>query len=104
MRTAKFRKRGLINKNECYKGDSIEVMLKKRMNGEEIEMGTKPLLYTEKNDGVIPEGNIRSDRFELAQDSIDYVEKTRKARRDAHAKEVANKTESNESTQGTQES
>lgn len=57
-------------------------MLADKMEGEAIELGGKALLYTERKDGVLPLTNIRSDRFEIAMEAIDSVERSRVARRD----------------------
>lgn len=109
MRKVKLPRTGLIKRNETYEAKSIEQMLADKMAGETIELGGKALLYTDRKDGVLPETNIRSDRFELAQDALDTVERTRRAKRDAFskaeadriAKEVAEKAgKASESTQG----
>lgn len=93
--------------NVTYEGESIEQMIAKRMNGNEIEIGGKALLYTDRKDGVLPETNIRSDRFDIAMMALDAVERARIARREAADKvgktdkDVSNTDKSAESTQGT---
>lgn len=78
--------------NQSFEGETIETQLKRMMDGETIETKGKPLLYTEKKDGVLPETNIRSDRFQLAQDAIDYVNRSNIAKRDEFAKQTEEKT------------
>ena len=38
-----------------------------------MEDGVFPTIYTEKKDGVLPEYDIRTDRFEVAIDAIDKI-------------------------------
>lgn len=75
MKTAKSR-RGCINDpNLTYQAEPREVKLRKIINGEsnDMEDGVFPTIYTEKKDGVQPEFDIRTDRFEIAIDAIDKI-------------------------------
>lgn len=75
MKTAKSR-RGCINDpNLTYQAEPREVKLRKIINGEsnDMEDGVFPTIYTEKKDGVQPEFDIRTDRFEVAIDAIDKI-------------------------------
>lgn len=75
MKTAKSR-RGCINDtNLTYQAEPREVKLRKIINGESnnMEDGVFPTIYTEKKDGVKPEFDIRTDRFEVAIDAIDKI-------------------------------
>lgn len=75
MKTAKSR-RGCINEpNLTYQAEPREVKLRKIISGEanNMEDGVFPTIYTEKKDGVQPEFDIRTDRFEVAIDAIDKI-------------------------------
>ena len=75
MKTAKSR-RGYINDpNLTYQAEPREVKLRKIINGEanNMEDGVFPTIYTEKKEGVQPEFDIRTDRFEVAIDAIDKI-------------------------------
>lgn len=75
MKTARSR-RGYINDpNLTYQAEPREVKLRKIINGEanNMEDGVFPTIYTEKKDGVKPEFDIRTDRFEVAIDAIDKI-------------------------------
>lgn len=75
MKTAKNR-RGCINDpNLTYQAEPREVKLRKIISGEanNMEDGVFPTIYTEKKDGVQPEFDIRTDRFEVAIDAIDKI-------------------------------
>lgn len=75
MKTARSR-RGCINDpNLTYQAEPREVKLRKIISGEanNMEDGVFPTIYTEKKDGVQPEFDIRTDRFEVAIDAIDKI-------------------------------
>lgn len=75
MKTTRSRK-GCINQpNLTYQAEPREVKLRKIINGEanNMEDGVFPTIYTEKKDGVQPEFDIRTDRFEVAIDAIDKI-------------------------------
>lgn len=75
MKTARSR-RGYINDpNLTYQAEPREVKLRKIISGEanNMEDGVFPTIYTEKKDGVQPEFDIRTDRFEVAIDAIDKI-------------------------------
>lgn len=75
MKTARNR-RGCINEpNLTYQAEPREVKLRKIISGEanNMEDGVFPTIYTEKKDGVQPEYDIRTDRFEIAIDAMDKI-------------------------------
>lgn len=75
MKTARNR-RGCINEpNLTYQAEPREVKLRKIISGEanNMEDGVFPTIYTEKKDGVQPEFDIRTDRFEIAIDAMDKI-------------------------------
>ena len=75
MKTARSRKGCIDNPNLTYQAEPREVKLRKIINGEtnNMEDGVFPTIYTEKKDGVQPEFDIRTDRFEVAIDAIDKI-------------------------------
>lgn len=75
MKTAKSRKGCINNPNLTYQAEPREVKLRKIICGESnnMEDGVFPTIYTEKKDGVQPEFDIRTDRFEVAIDAIDKI-------------------------------
>lgn len=75
MKTARSR-RGYINDpNLTYQAEPREVKLRKIISGEanNMEDGVFPTIYTEKKDGVQPEFDIRTDRFEVAIEAMDKI-------------------------------
>lgn len=75
MKTAINRKGCINDPNLTYQAEPREVKLRKIINGEakDMEDGVFPTIYTEKKDGVQPEFDIRTDRFEIAIDAIDKI-------------------------------
>lgn len=75
-------KRTSITRNESYTGESIEQkMVRITQNKEPIKDGA-PLVYTPRKDGVRPEHNIRTDRWEIALEAMDKVTAAHLARRE----------------------
>ncbi len=75
MKTARSRRGCIDNPNLTYQAEPREVKLRKIINGEanNMEDGVFPTIYTEKKDGVQPEFDIRTDRFEIAIDAMDKI-------------------------------
>lgn len=75
MKTVRSRRGCIDNPNLTYQAEPREVKLRKIINGEanNMEDGVFPTIYTEKKDGVQPEFDIRTDRFEVAIDAIDKI-------------------------------
>lgn len=75
MKTAKNRKGCIDNPDLTYEAEPREVKLRKIISGEasNMEDGVFPTIYTEKKDGVRPEYDIRTDRFEIAIEAMDKI-------------------------------
>lgn len=75
MKTTRNRKGCIDNPDLTYEAEPREVKLRKIISGEasNMEDGVFPTIYTEKKDGVRPEYDIRTDRFEVAIDAMDKI-------------------------------
>lgn len=75
MKTARNRRGSINNPDLAYQAEPREVKLRKIISGEanNMEDGVFPTIYTEKKDGVQPEFDIRTDRFEIAIDAMDKI-------------------------------
>ena len=73
MKTVKIRdKHNMVSVN-TYEGECIEKKVQRIVNeNEPIEDGA-PIIFQERADGVKPEFNIRTDRWEIAIDAMDKV-------------------------------
>lgn len=67
--------------NESTEGETIETRVERIMNNNEPITDGAPIIYTARQDGVPPETNIRSDRFEIAIEGHDKMAKERLQKR-----------------------
>jgi hypothetical protein len=75
-------KRNSIGSVEKLEGETLEQKLARVVhNGEAITDGA-PLIYTERADGIVSAYNIKTDRWEIACDSMDLVSKNILAKRE----------------------
>lgn len=65
---------------ESYEGQSIEDRCKKLVETGEPIKDTSPLIYTPKEKGVMPQYDVRADKWEIAQSAMDRVNKERIAK------------------------
>lgn len=74
--------KGTLKRNETYKGETIEQKIFRITNNKEPIKDGAPQIYTDRSEGVKPEYDIRTDRFEVAIDAMSVVDKTYKAQRE----------------------
>lgn len=77
-----------IKTNKSYIAESIENKVKRIINNKEPIKDGAPIIYTERKDGVQPSYNIRTDRFEVAVDAMEAINKAKIAKREERAKVV----------------
>lgn len=89
--------------NQAYIGETIEDKINRIVNNNEPITDGAPLIYTNRKDGVQPDYNIRTDRFEVAVTAMDAVTKSHVAKREERAKLVGidEKTKENKENPGT---
>lgn len=64
---------GRLKSIEIYEGESIETKCARILQNKEPIADTAPIIYTAKEDGVLPAYNIRTDRFDIAMDAYDKI-------------------------------
>lgn len=65
---------------QVYEGEAIETKVRRLMEtGEPIKDGA-PLVYQERKEGVKPEFDIRSDKWEIAEGAMNMVAKAETAK------------------------
>lgn len=84
-------KKTSIKVNKSYQGERIETKIERIVNNNEPITDGAPLVYTERKDGVMPAYDIRTDRFEIAVDAMDKVQKAQIAKREERAKSIGEK-------------
>lgn len=82
--TYKIRKpnKSKLKSIEMVEGETIEQKVERIHENNEPITAEAPELYTERKDGVIAGYNIRTDRWELAADSMDILTKNKLAKRE----------------------
>ena len=72
--------KSLISLNNTMEGETIELKITRLLeNKEPIDDGA-PVIYTARKDGVDPAYNIRTDRFEIAAEIMDKVNRDKIAK------------------------
>ena len=73
MKTVRIKDKHNMISVETYQGESIERKVQRIVNeNEPIEDGA-PIIFQERADGVKPEFNIRTDRWDVAIEAMDKV-------------------------------
>lgn len=75
-----------LNVNQSVNGETIEQKLRRILNNKEPITDSAPIIYTERKDGVKPEHNPRTDRFEIAVEAMDTAAKSHQAKREERHK------------------
>jgi hypothetical protein len=65
--------KGRLKSIEIYEGESIETKCARILQNKEPITDTAPIIYTAKEDGVLPAYNVRTDRFDIAMDAYDKI-------------------------------
>lgn len=66
--------------NESVEGKSVEEKMREiTINGQPID-NAAPLIYTDKKDGVLPQYDIRTDRWDIALETTDKIARTNTAK------------------------
>lgn len=81
MKTKKIGAKGLITRNESYEAKPLTWQIRDMLDNKEPIEKSAPLIYTERKDGVLPGYNIRTDRWEIAREAMDQVNKNAIAKR-----------------------
>ena len=86
MKRIELKNNSSLRVNRSYQGESIEDKLERIIQQKEPIKDGAPLVFTERKMGVLPEYNIRTDRFEVAIEAMDAVQKSTIAKREAAMK------------------
>jgi len=71
-----------LKRNTSYQGETLEKKINRIVNNKEPIKDGAPIIYTERKDGVRPEYNIKTDRWEEALTAMDMVNKDKLAQRE----------------------
>lgn len=79
--------------NDSYEGESIEKEVREVLDGGASFTPTGNPIYTKKSDGVLPSTDIRTDRFQKAQDAMQLINERKWERDDDYPVAAAEKNE-----------
>lgn len=65
----------------CEIGESLEEKVRRITTTREPIENSAPMIYTDRKDGVLPQYDIRTDRWEIAQNAMDKVQAMEIAKR-----------------------
>jgi hypothetical protein len=88
MKGRKYKIRYLMEGNsQGSEGETIETKVARIVQNKEPITDGAPMIYTEKEQGVLPEYDIRTDKWEIAQNAMDVVHATNIAKSKQLSKE-----------------
>lgn len=90
-----------IVNNESVEGETIEMKIERIVNNKEPITDGAPIIYTERKVGVQPDYDIRTDRFDVAIEAMDAVNRSHRAKRMENLKIVSNNIDEVKPIQGT---
>ena len=73
-----------LKTTDSFIGQSLEEKVYQAVNSNAPIEAVAPMVYTERKDGVLPETNIRTDRFEIAQEAMTNIANGTRERRAKH--------------------
>ena len=88
--------------NESYEAERLEFKIQKMVDAKEPIGSEVTPMYTERRDGVLPQYDVRTDRFEIALEAMDKVSKSEIAKREERHKEKVDEVGKPEPTQATE--
>ena len=81
MRKPIFKQAQMTADNDIYRGESIESYCNRCTQTKQPVEGGAPIIFTARKDGVLAEYNIRTDRFEIAQNAMEKAAMSYQAKR-----------------------
>lgn len=77
-----------IRVNTSKEGEMLEIKVRRIVTNKEPIKDGAPLVYQERKDGINPDYNIRTDRWEVAAEASTKIDGMHKAKREGKAGKV----------------
>ena len=97
MKKAVLKNWNQITDAGCYEGESIEVKCRRIMEEKTPITDGAPIIYTPKEQGVLPAYDIRTDRWDMAIMAMDAVNKQKIAQNKQTPKDESKETKKEDS-------
>lgn len=81
-----------------FEGETIEAKVRRVVENKEPITDGAPIVYTEKKEGVLPQFNIRTDKWEIALEAMDKVQASRIAKSKQFMEQLEKKGEEMENS------
>lgn len=93
MKRAKRKKTATFGFLPEYEGETIEQKVRRVVENKEPISDGATIVYTEKKDGVLPQFNIRTDKWDVALEAMDKVQANRIAKSKQYMESLEKKGE-----------
>ena len=94
MKTTIVRSTYNLKRVETYEGESIETKVARIIQEKAPITDGAPIIYTDREQGVLPAYDVRTDRWDIAENAMDKVNAAKMAKRDNNiANDVPDKIE-----------
>lgn len=92
-RNSTYRTKVKHNKKLLFEGTTIEQTVDKLVKVGQSPETTETLIYSQRKDGVLPDTDIRTDRFEIASNALGEITKANLAKRDKFVLNINKETD-----------
>ncbi len=82
MKQPEYRKSQFCDTQNLFEGETIEREIERITTEKTPIESVSPQIYTEAKDGVLPEYDIRTDRWDIAMEAMDSVAASYRAKRE----------------------
>lgn len=94
MKKAIVRSTYNIKSVETYEGETIETKVARIVQEKAPITDGAPIIYTDRKEGVLPAYNVRTDRWDIAENAMDKVNAAKMAKRENNfGEDIPNKIE-----------
>lgn len=83
MKTTIVRSTYNLKSVETYEGETIETKVARIVQEKAPITDGAPIIYTDREQGVLPAYNVRTDRWDIAENAMDKVNAAKMAKRDS---------------------
>lgn len=81
MLLTKIKHKTRLIRNTSTEGETIEMKVERILTNHEPISDNAPIIFTERKNGVMPEYDIRTDKFDLALEATGHIERSNYVKR-----------------------
>lgn len=76
----------VMKHQKTYEGETIEKKVARVVENKEPITDGAPIIYTDRKDGVLPQYDVRTDKWDVAIEAMDKVNKSKVAKSEEYLK------------------